>query len=164
MPLDTKYCRVVITPNDDDKISWYEISGYAKQLNIEVNKDQTLSDGVLVPTNYFATDSDMIGKIYHRTTGAVTEGSIYSTSIKVAVGDNTKVKIDFPNSSETRSSGSFLVYFFNADGTLVQDGTSLSDACCFNGGSIILDIPFNAHSVAIAFYNNVDTPSIYLLP
>ncbi|MBQ4558147.1 MAG: hypothetical protein IJA61_02080 [Clostridia bacterium] len=34
------YARILITPNDDDKISWYEKSGYANQLTISVNKDQ----------------------------------------------------------------------------------------------------------------------------
>ena len=33
--------RIVITPKDDQKISWYEINGYANQLTIKVNKDQT---------------------------------------------------------------------------------------------------------------------------
>lgn len=35
-----KSARIVITPNDDSSISWYEKSGYAKQLTIKVNKDQ----------------------------------------------------------------------------------------------------------------------------
>ena len=43
-PLISKYARIVITPNDDDKISWYEKNGYANQLTIEVNKEQTALD------------------------------------------------------------------------------------------------------------------------
>lgn len=35
-----KSARIVITPNEDSKISWYEKSGYAKQLTISVDKDQ----------------------------------------------------------------------------------------------------------------------------
>ena len=40
-PEKADYARIVITPNDDDKVSWYEVSKYAKQLTIEVSKVQT---------------------------------------------------------------------------------------------------------------------------
>lgn len=39
-PINADTARIVITPNEDDKISWYEVNGYAKQLEIEVNKEQ----------------------------------------------------------------------------------------------------------------------------
>lgn len=39
-PLSSYYARIEITPNDDDKISWYEKSGYANQLTISVDKEQ----------------------------------------------------------------------------------------------------------------------------
>jgi len=39
-PVFARYARIVITPNDDDKISIFEKNGYAKQLTIEVNKEQ----------------------------------------------------------------------------------------------------------------------------
>ena len=34
------YCKIVITPTNDKKISWYEKSGYAKQLSITVEKER----------------------------------------------------------------------------------------------------------------------------
>lgn len=62
MPGGTKYCRVVITPNEDSKISWYEKNSYAKQLTIKVNKDQTKIAGVeKVLTNYFEVDETKNG-------------------------------------------------------------------------------------------------------
>lgn len=64
MPAFTKYCRVVITPNEDSKISWYEKNGYAKQLTIEVNKEQSESAGVEIALkNYFEVDSDGANKV-----------------------------------------------------------------------------------------------------
>lgn len=39
-PSFATYARVLITPNDDTEIKWYEISKYADQLTISVNKDQ----------------------------------------------------------------------------------------------------------------------------
>ncbi|MBQ8908993.1 MAG: hypothetical protein IJY90_01725 [Clostridia bacterium] len=39
-PMLARYARIVITPNDDTKVSWYEKGGYAEQLTIRVNKEQ----------------------------------------------------------------------------------------------------------------------------
>ena len=52
-PLIAKYARVLITPNDDDEIKWYEVNGYSRQLNIEVNKEQNFE---LI--NYFVVDEE----------------------------------------------------------------------------------------------------------
>ena len=54
-----KYARVVITPNDDTDIKWYEVSGYAKQLTIEVDKEQEI-----VRNNLFEIDSEMLNKFF----------------------------------------------------------------------------------------------------
>ena len=43
-PLEAVTARIVITPNDDQKISWYEINNYANQLTINVNKEQKALD------------------------------------------------------------------------------------------------------------------------
>lgn len=47
------YARIVITPNDDDEIKWHEIKGYAKQLSIEVNREQVDIDIPYKGTNRF---------------------------------------------------------------------------------------------------------------
>lgn len=39
-PVLAKYCRVLITPKDDDQVKWYEILKYSRQVKIEVNKVQ----------------------------------------------------------------------------------------------------------------------------
>ena len=39
-PLFARFARVVITPNEDEEIKWYEKSGYANQLTISVDKEQ----------------------------------------------------------------------------------------------------------------------------
>lgn len=39
-PLLAKYARIEITPQEDDKVSWYEVLKYAKQLTVEVAKQQ----------------------------------------------------------------------------------------------------------------------------
>ena len=40
IPVNSKYARVVIIPNEDENISWLEKFNYSKQLNIEVDKEQ----------------------------------------------------------------------------------------------------------------------------
>lgn len=39
--LFVKSARIVITPNEDSKVSWYEKNGYANQLTISVDKEQS---------------------------------------------------------------------------------------------------------------------------
>lgn len=52
-PIFAKYARVVITPKEDDEIKWHEKNGYAKQLTIEVNKEQTDSTFDIISENLF---------------------------------------------------------------------------------------------------------------
>lgn len=40
VPFTAKSCRIVITPNEDDNINFFEISKYSKQLKIEVANEQ----------------------------------------------------------------------------------------------------------------------------
>ena len=40
VPFFAKYVRIVITPNDDDKVTSLEVNKYAKQLNVSVNREQ----------------------------------------------------------------------------------------------------------------------------
>lgn len=40
VPESAKTCRIVITPLNDDSISFFEVNGYARQLSIEVSTKQ----------------------------------------------------------------------------------------------------------------------------
>lgn len=40
VPFFVKFARIVITPNDDDKVTSLEVSKYAKQLTVKVNREQ----------------------------------------------------------------------------------------------------------------------------
>ena len=40
VPFFAKYARIVITPNDDNKVTIFEKRGYAKQLNVTVYREQ----------------------------------------------------------------------------------------------------------------------------
>ncbi len=52
-----KYCRIVITPNEDKNIKWYEVKGYAKQLTVNVDKKQVFA----YENNLFVADSSKDG-------------------------------------------------------------------------------------------------------
>lgn len=59
-PFNAMYARIVVTPNDDEKISIFEKNGYAKQLSISVNKDQThyeMTENLWVDSATMTTDN-----------------------------------------------------------------------------------------------------------
>lgn len=60
-PMFARYARIVITPNDDDKISWYEINKYSSQLEISVDKQQKW----IYSENLFAIDNAMHGNYWY---------------------------------------------------------------------------------------------------
>ena len=62
IPQIAKTARIVITPNDDSKISWYEITGYANQLEIKVNKEQ--KENYLFGAKKFDIDLDLHNKLF----------------------------------------------------------------------------------------------------
>ncbi len=63
-PLMARTCRIVITPQNDDKISWYEINGYAKQIEISVDKEQDFT-----MENLFVARLDKTGVLYKNVEG-----------------------------------------------------------------------------------------------
>lgn len=162
MPIETKSCRIVITPNEDDYIKWYEVRGYAKQLSIIVNKNQKKQDGVQTLVNVFAIDSSMVGKYYDYNTSEIKTSGVYNTSTKVAVGNNTKLKVDFPDVSSVRSSGTMFVYYFDSTGNTLVGHELLDSPKYFTGCSETFDIPSGTYYVALCCYANCDYPAMYL--
>lgn len=61
MPLHAKYCRIVITPNDDQEIKWHEKNNYSKQLTIAVDKEQQMK----YDNNLAKADVTMINSVYN---------------------------------------------------------------------------------------------------
>ena len=72
VPFFAKYVRIVITPNDDDKVTSMEVAKYAKQLNVSVNREQGFKnytenlvniviEGKLLNSSGEVVDSDIAG-------------------------------------------------------------------------------------------------------
>ncbi|MBQ4535359.1 MAG: hypothetical protein IJA22_00885, partial [Clostridia bacterium] len=49
-PLFATHARIVITPNEDEEIKFYEVSGYANQISIKVDKVQGFDDNLIKST------------------------------------------------------------------------------------------------------------------
>ena len=47
LPENARYCRISITPKEDQKVSWYEVNKYAKQLTITVDANQVFDSDVV---------------------------------------------------------------------------------------------------------------------
>lgn len=80
------HCRIVITPNDDDKISWYEKNGYANQLTIEVAKDQTHE-----VVDYFSLNENEVGFYSNQAVGEKFAKAEEDTTKQMAMSNLIKV-------------------------------------------------------------------------
>lgn len=92
LPFGAKYCRVVITPNEDSKISWYEKSGYAKQLTIKVakvQKDVKISEDLLV------WDSSLEGKYFNNSLTSYGTSESFRSSKIIDLTGYSQVKVCF---------------------------------------------------------------------
>lgn len=98
-PEFAKYCRIVITPKEDQKISWYEVSRYAKQINIIVDKEQNF----LYETNLFKFDETKNGhtapNVGESILGLGSELSNVSCSKVFEVSSYSKLIVFVPNVS-----------------------------------------------------------------
>ena len=156
VPVNAKFARIVITPNEDKKITVFNVLSFAKKIKVSLNRDQhfTLADS-------FVADSTMSGKYYNTDTAEVTDSPAYSCSTKVALGNASRVRVTFADISSVRTSGSFIVYFFN--GSSIASYQVLDDLKYFTGCTENFDVPANVTHFCIAYYSACDVPGIYLL-
>ena len=104
-PIASTYARIVITPHDDDKVSWYEVNGYSKQLEIEVNKEQVTSGLVISRENVFKLAG--YGGITNDLTLNASDTSSTALSEIINVKDYTDLFVTYPlENLHDKSSGS----------------------------------------------------------
>ncbi len=89
IPILATHARIVVTPKDDEDISWTEKRGYAKQLTITVLKDQS-SQSVKKITMEYEDGTDFY---YDYETPQSQSGSKYKASKPIAVEGFTKIVI-----------------------------------------------------------------------
>lgn len=97
LPFSCKSCRIVITPNNDTEIKWYEINSYTKQLNIEVSKEQVKDFGEKLET--LENLSVLLGKgNFNNETGSFvadeTSPFTFASPIDITNIDNILLRVD----------------------------------------------------------------------
>lgn len=143
MPIGTEYARIVITPNDDDNIKWYEVDGYAKQLEIEVAKDQDSGINVKQLVNLFEIDEEHIG--YFRTldggNGKYNVASNMGVSTPIKVTGIKTIKFVYNTPSENSQ------YTFEKN-----DGTGISSAQTGTGlMELVIEVPDGAEVMYVGY-------------
>lgn len=90
VPYGASYCRIVITPDSDQNIKWYEVKGYAKQLTVEYNSNAKITP-IKNVLNYECEDGTDF--YYDYETPQTQSGSQYKASKPIAVEEYTKIVI-----------------------------------------------------------------------
>ena len=134
-PLLAKYARIEITPNEDEKVSWYEVNKYAKQLTVEVAKKQDFIDVRTI--DLFPEGEHVLYK------SLIREGDT-NNLIEETREANGYVKIDVSNISRLRiyidGGDAIQNYFIDENGQLVGDPVNLFDGI----SEYVLSVPENA--------------------
>ena len=146
-----KYCRIMITPAtpvDEDgkveenfKIRFYEVHGYANDYTITVDKKQNFK-----LNNYFVAVEDIIDKCYVGSNGVLLEirtNEGFGISEKIDVTAMKELKI----SPEKNSKESVWNYFFlDANGIVISGENNLGSTKTF-----YLDVPDGATSFVCSY-------------
>ena len=144
-PEQSVYARIVITPNEDDEIKWYEVNGYADQLQIEVNIDQVEKDY----TDYFATGTHFANQMNTNGTGtqfALSERDGYST-VAIDCTGHKSFRIVY---EEGKTSLTTRYDFVGADGLVVTWGQQTKDL-----NEQILEVPTGAKTLYLVYDNTL---------
>ncbi len=154
-PFEATTARIVITPNDDNKISWYEINGYADQLKISVNKEQVEIDYPYVGKNKFVyrTGVGMSGLSSGTSAFRLTESGNYNACelISTLGCDNISLKI---TDKEILSSVTLCLMNETSCTTKVINRLDYEETY-FNGETYIMfNVPENC--TALTMYSNTD--------
>lgn len=140
-----KTCRIVITPNEDDKISWYEKNGYANQLTIRVDKEQSVAS---ITENLFVYDGDVVGKYYNGSTTNFTSSDGLGNSAIIDVSGYDKLQITMAQSEFYVTP---LCQFMTSDGIIVETPNIVLTN---NGGAthtFDVDVPNNATHFSLVY-------------
>lgn len=155
VPKYSPYCRIVITPDDDQNIKWYEVKGYAKQLKVEYNanaKVEKLQKVVLTYEDNNKVFADFELKVNEDKSAK----EQYKTSKPVNLSGYTKIRV-FDKKP-------FCVYFGDKDSKNIGDQYKIY----MGAEEYEIDIPVGAEYVRFAapfvpVDNQIENAIIYLV-
>lgn len=141
-PLLAAYARIMIFPDGDDKISWYEVGKYARTLTVDIDKIQHSFS-----VNLFEGDSAMIGMYYADDLSTFVDDADMSCSKIVDVRNYEKIVVKVLNSA---TSEYFLLQFFDENDVALNYRPYYVTSTGLYGIASY-DIPPEAESFCLAF-------------
>lgn len=138
-PESAKYARIVITPNDDENVSWYEVGKYSKQLTIQVDKTHKFVSPKQI--NRFEVSAEYLNKMVATTQtigGALATTTSSSTGtlgmckfVDVSLSDKVVIK------SFSGNIDAWKYAFVDADGNVVAFNSLSVDSVDEDGVAIM---------------------------
>lgn len=157
-----KSARIVITPNDDQEVAWYEKNGYAKQLTIEVDKEQKG-----LPKEYFYDFSNeeiiyaVIGAEYRYNSTTNLESN-KATSIQI---DISRLKAYYSKVTFLKKGGDGMIIWMFKERAVVGQTAKFCDGITPVNAiqEVTIDIPSDCNVIAFCCdlpgYNKDKTPN-----
>jgi len=160
VPFFAKYARIVITPNDDDKVTIFEKRGYAKQLNVTVYREQGFK-------NYTENllEKAKSGYKFDYNTGLDVEESLMDLSNYIKVSDYNQTLI-FRDDADA---GLRVAAFYDSSKSYLNSGTvgSLASICFTTSTGVkyysinLSDISDSVTYMRLCWDNAKSAPEVY---
>ena len=162
-PRLARYCRVVITPKDDKKISWYEVNDYAKQLTIQVFEEQDFVNPTEI--NYFGVDAQKLNFMVGNDSSVGAEITYTESTATGTLGCSKLVDVDGTNKVIIKAfSGNFDAWryaFVDSSNNVVSVGQMVADDIIDGVAVMELKVPAGATQF-IFTYRQGNSYGIYL--
>lgn len=157
IPFKAKQCRIVITPNADEKISWYEISKYSKQLKIQVSKTQfnTYEDKVdKCAVDLFQVENTLLGKYIGNSCVVGSQYELSTTNTEL-IGMSKFLNVSEYSKLTIKSyNGTFPTYkymFVDQIGIVVSTDTMVAQKVVDGVAIMTIDVPQNANEFTFTY-------------
>ena len=147
-PFNASTARVVITPKDDSNVSWYEKNGYAKQLTITVNKEQSVKEDLDITDKFTWQDGvALVVDTSIENYGILNPTIKFKTSDKVDISmyHGAKLSVTVPIfTSSTGGNPTYGCLFYDVDGNKIDDTATRINSGESSVETIVFVIPENA--------------------
>jgi len=154
-PVLASYARIVVTPKDDQKISWYEKGGYADQLTITVNKEQKVVEKKDLTSLFtFTSGKAVIADSTSAGFGTLYDSTSFKASENVDISRYVGKTLEITLPIYTTNAGTECIYglvFFDEDENPIN--TSVRIPLGLNSvDKIQVEIPEDAKYVRTTYY------------
>lgn len=163
VPLYAKYVRIVIIPNEDENINLFEKFDYAKQLNVEVAKEQNFKT---FGENLFKVDEELGPDKLFSTEDGVTVKDAVSALVTNEISLNNKRHSLLITIMSYPADNLFGLYLYDKDGSFIRyDKLTSSANTIYNvsTGKWYYQYDFGSDVYSFRCFANIgNEPEIYL--